>query len=89
MIYQCSRCNTIADPATAYKSGPHMRIDCPACGEYISFLRKSDDPGELVIYFGKFRGKKISECPKIYITWLSQQNIRRYSAAAIEYLAAL
>ena len=89
MTYQCSHCNTLADPLTAYKTGPHMRIDCPKCGKFITFLRQSDDPGDMIIYFGKNKGKRIAECDKIYLRWLMQQNIRRYSDAAMQHLAAL
>lgn len=89
MIYQCLHCNIIADPSTAYRTGPHMRIDCPACGKFITFLRQSDNPGDMIIYFGKNKGKKLSECDKIYLRWLMQQNIRRYSDAALQYLATL
>ena len=37
----CSRCQAEVDPVL-WESGPHVRADCPLCGRYIRFVKRSD-----------------------------------------------
>ena len=36
----CPRCRVPVRPAFS-KSGPHLRADCPTCGRFIAFIKKS------------------------------------------------
>lgn len=56
--------------------GSHIKCSCPGCGKYIKFL--PHQTGEAKFYFGKHKGKTVTEVMKIdkeYLRWLLTQDI--------------
>ena len=50
-----------------YPSGPHLRGDCPRCGQYVKFV----EPAE-TMPVGQYKGKLFSEIPVSYLRWFTQ-----------------
>ncbi len=45
----------------------HIQLFCSICGKKYEF--KSQPVEDFILYFGKFKGKKLSETPREYLLW--------------------
>ena len=78
----CKKCGEILDDCKLQKQkillnsgGFHLKASCPSCGSYIKFLPHSTPK----FFFGKYKGKLISEVAKSdpeYLRWLLSENIK-------------
>ena len=51
------------DPELYTVAGPHIRLDCPACGGFIKFIAKEleGEPADLIVPFGKYNGQTLGQ----------------------------
>lgn len=78
----CKKCgvihetkNIIIETIPLTGGGSHKKATCPICKSFIKFLPHSVP----AIYFGKYKGKTISEIARkdlSYLKWLVKQNIK-------------
>jgi uncharacterized protein (DUF3820 family) len=52
-----------------------------------SFEKLVDDLGDVVLYFGKHKGKKLSEVPKDYLKWMAENTENKINRKIKAYLA--
>ncbi|MFH2018624.1 MAG: hypothetical protein ABII98_01390 [bacterium] len=58
-----------------FKNGTkHIRGTCPLCG-YIKYLPQEKSFDKHIFYFGKHKGKNITEVPKDYLEWCLKEDI--------------
>ena len=65
----CQRCGLVDDYRTT-EAGPHIKAICNGCDRYIKILpqHKSTD---LTLYFGKYKGRKVSSLTNAQeLSWL-------------------
>ena len=70
--------------ATLEEVGQHMRAKCPTCGKHIKFLKKTIPGGDDILYFGKYKGKSVSEVVREdrgYAQWATINLTKRISDA--------
>lgn len=76
-MYKCKQCGIHfeREAGIKYKSGKHIRLDCPVCKSFVRFLQQPiPDAGHEIMAFGKYKGKAIYEIFAIdsnYILWLT------------------
>jgi len=70
----CKYCEKEIEPVTEEKvfsnGTKHISASCPLCKKWLKYLPQG---GEAVLYFGKYKGQRISEVAKIdpeYLHWL-------------------
>lgn len=64
----CKSCGSV-DDYRQEKSGPHVKAVCNGCDKYIQFLPQGFT-GESLMYFGKYKDKKLKDIPPDYFIWL-------------------
>lgn len=88
--YICKKCGEILDDDKLKKQevalkqgGFHLKASCPSCNNYIKFLPHSPPK----FFFGKYKGKFISEVAKsdpTYLRWLLSEKIKPRLASDIK-----
>jgi len=68
----CKKCGTENEFYTE-QSGKQLKALCNHCGGYIKFIPQ-DKPQ--IMYFGKHKGKLVSELDRGYIEWLLDSDIK-------------
>jgi hypothetical protein len=62
---QCSKCFAeFRDDTGLYTTaGQHIRLDCPACGAFIKFVRKpmNGEPADQIVPFGRYNGQTLGQ----------------------------
>lgn len=52
----CTRCGSVNDYRTE-QAGPHIKAVCNGCDSYLKMLPQQNEPE---LYFGKYKGRKLS-----------------------------
>lgn len=69
---RCPSCDWQGTEALLYRSGAHVRADCPECGRYIKFVAQHP-PEEAQLHFGKYRGERVVDVANAdpdYLRWV-------------------
>ena len=91
-MYTCRSCNYnfTEEQGDRYKSGLHLRLDCPRCHHFIKFLVQCVNPGGVIMPFGKYKGLRIDEIhiqDTDYFRWMCEKlESPFYKDKAKEYL---
>lgn len=74
----CNRCNKEIEPITEEKTfangTKHIGATCPLCKRFIKWLPQ--EPNNDMLYFGKYKGKRMSEVVIFdpdYLHWLCEE----------------
>tara|TARA_R100000951_G_scaffold99711_1_gene90187 strand:+ start:601 stop:879 length:279 start_codon:yes stop_codon:yes gene_type:complete len=68
-------CQNIVERMQTFKNNTqHLRLECADCGKFLGFKQQPIDPQQYIIHFGKYKGKKLSDCPDDYLEWLRLQS---------------
>lgn len=73
-VIKCSKCSCTQYTQLESKDSQgrrRIKAMCAKCQAYIKFLPIHDDLGNFEMPFGKHKGKKLSEIPKEYLEWAS------------------
>lgn len=91
-MFNCKNCNHnfSEEKGDIYKSGIHLRLDCPLCHRFIKFLPQGVNPGGVIMPFGKHKGLRIDEIhiqDTNYFKWMCEKlESQFYRGKAQEYL---
>ena len=93
VLCYCKNCEEEVEPlleSKTFSNGTvHIGASCPHCYRFIKWLPQTEAK-DVVLYFGKYKGKKLNEIPKEYLEWLLTTNIKsRLRLAIIELLTLL
>ena len=73
----CSNCKIDVNPDFAKRifkdNTEHIEALCFLCGKHIRWMEKEDN--EKTFFFGKYKGKKIKDVPKEYLSWVSKNDV--------------
>ena len=71
------RCRCGCDEYIRQQKGPHLGLYCYACGKWRGWVATpltKDEAESYYMPFGRYRGKRLGDCPDDYLTWIVSES---------------